>query len=89
MMELDWLLSEDGTRSISEVARGNEIYLRYAIQICSLRNRGKFIKSYDMVEMYALAGAFACYCVTALLRSVFSTNLISCGVYCVKKQCIF
>ena len=51
MKELDWLLSEGEIKFIFEVARGNENYLRYAIQICALRNHGKFIKSYDTVEI--------------------------------------
>ena len=51
---LDWLLSAEDIEFVTKKSRGSSNKLKYALQICHLRNRGRFIENWSAISVNSL-----------------------------------
>lgn len=51
---LDWLLSAEDIEFVTKKSRGSSNKLKYALQICHLRNRGRFIENWSAISVTVL-----------------------------------
>ena len=51
---LDWLLSTEEIEFITNKSRGSINRLKYALQICHLRNRGRFVENWSTISIVVL-----------------------------------
>jgi len=48
---LEWLLSGEDTGFVIEKSRGTTNRLKYAVQICHLRHKGRFVEDWSEISI--------------------------------------